>query len=105
VFLFRLFNGPRWELGNPSQLASFCTHAAAMTSLKRIELKLGTKEPSTEEAKRSELKLPMEIKRNACIHCRGCVPIRAIASRYPVDEEVSTPFRRSACIRGMKRND
>jgi hypothetical protein len=55
VLLFRLFNWPRWELGNPSQLASLCTHAVAMTSPKSVELKLGTKEPSTEEAKRCEL--------------------------------------------------
>jgi hypothetical protein len=28
VFLLGLFNWPRWEFGNPSQLAPFCTHAA-----------------------------------------------------------------------------
>jgi hypothetical protein len=33
------------------------------------ELKLGAKEPSMEEAKRYELKLPMEIKRTARIRC------------------------------------
>jgi hypothetical protein len=36
-----------------------------MTSLESIELKLGAKEPSMEEAKRCKLKLPMEIKRTA----------------------------------------
>jgi hypothetical protein len=76
-----------------------------MTSPKSVELKLGAKEPSMEEAKRCELKLPMEIKRTARIRCRGCVPIGAITSRYPVKEEVSTPIRRSTRIRGMKRKD
>jgi hypothetical protein len=77
-----------------------------MVSPKSIELKLGAKEPLTEEAKRCELKLPMEIKRTARIRCRGCVPTGAIASRYPVKEEkVSTPVRRSECIQGMKRKD
>jgi hypothetical protein len=51
MFLFGLFNWSRWELGNPSQLASSCTHALAMMSPKSVELKLGAKEPSTEEAK------------------------------------------------------
>jgi hypothetical protein len=77
-----------------------------MTSPKSVELKLGAKEPSMEEAKRCELKLPVEIKRTAHIHCGGRVPTGAIASRYPVKEEkVSTPVRRSARIRGMKRKD
>jgi hypothetical protein len=62
-----------------------------MTSLKSLELKLGAKEPSAEEAKRCKLKLPMEIKRTARICCGRRVPTRAIASRYPVKEEkVST---------------
>jgi hypothetical protein len=66
----------------------------------------GAKEPSMEEAKRCELKLPVEIKRTACIRCRGRVPTRAIASRNPVKEEkVPTPVRRLARIRGMKRKD
>jgi hypothetical protein len=96
VFLPGLFNWPRWELGNPPQFASFCTQAATMTSLKSVELKLGTKEPLAEEAKRCELKLPMEIKRTARIRCGGRVPTGAIASRYPVKEKkVSTPARRS----------
>jgi hypothetical protein len=77
-----------------------------MTSPKSVELKLGTKEPSTEEAKQCELKLPMEIKRTTRIRCEGRVPTGAIASRYPVKEEkVSTPVRRLAHIRGMKRKD
>jgi hypothetical protein len=106
VFLFELFNWPIWELGNPSQLAFSCTHAAAMTSPKSVELKLGAKEPLVEEAKHCELKLPMEIKRTARIRCGGRVPTGAIASRYPIKEEkVPTPVRRSAHIRGMKRKD
>jgi hypothetical protein len=51
VFLFELFNWPRWELGNPSHLAFSCTHATTMTSPKSVELKLGAKEPSMEDAK------------------------------------------------------
>jgi hypothetical protein len=39
-----------------------------MTSPKSVELKIGTEEPSMEEAKRCELKLPMEIKGTARIH-------------------------------------
>jgi hypothetical protein len=59
-----------------------------------------------EEAKRCELKLPVEIKRTARIRCGGRVPTGAIASRNPVKEEkISTPVRRLACIRGMKRKD
>jgi hypothetical protein len=59
-----------------------------------------------EEAKRCELKLPVEIKRTARIHCGGRVPTGAIASRNPEKEEkVPTPVRRSARIRGMKRKD
>jgi hypothetical protein len=77
-----------------------------MVSPKSVELKQGAKEPSMEEAKRCELKLPVEIKRTARIHCGGRVPTRAIASRNPVKEEnVPTPVRRSARIRGMKRKD
>jgi hypothetical protein len=77
-----------------------------MTSPKSIELKLGAKEPSMEEAKRCELKLPVEIKRTARIRYGGRVPTGAIASRNPVKEEkVPTPVRRSARIRGMKRKD
>jgi hypothetical protein len=59
-----------------------------------------------EEAKRCELKLPIEIKRTACIRCGGRIPTGAIASRNPVEEEkVPTPIRRSVRIRGMKRKD
>jgi hypothetical protein len=106
VFLFELFNWPNWELENPSHLAFSCTHAAAMMSLKSVELKQGAEEPSMEEAKRCELKLPVEIKRTARIHCEGRVPTKAITSRNPVKEEkVPTPVRRSARIRGMKRKD
>jgi hypothetical protein len=84
VFLFRLFNWPNWQLENPSHLTFSCTHAAAKVSPKSVELKQGVKEPSMEEAKRYELKLPVEIKRTACIRCGGRVPTRAIASRNPV---------------------
>jgi hypothetical protein len=99
VFLFGLFNCPRWELGNPSNLAFSCTHTAAMTSLKSVELKLGAKEPSMEEAKRCELKLPVQIKRTTRICCEGRVPTGAIASHHLVKEEkVPTPVRRSARI-------
>jgi RNase P subunit RPR2 len=46
-----------------------------------------------EEAKRCELKLPVEIKRTACISCGGRVPTGAIAPRNPVKEEkVTTPI-------------
>jgi hypothetical protein len=77
-----------------------------MTSPKSVELKLGTKEPSMEEAKRCELKLPVEIKRTARIRCRGRVPTGATASHNPVKEEkVPTSVRRSARIRGVKRKD
>jgi hypothetical protein len=58
VFLFGLFIWPNWELGNLPHQAIFCTHAAAMVSLRSVELKQGAKEPSMEEAKRCELKLP-----------------------------------------------
>jgi hypothetical protein len=106
VFLFGLFIWLNWELGNPSHQAYFCTHAAAMASPRSLELKQGTKEPSMEEAKRCELKLPIEIKRTARIHCGGFVPTGAIASRNPVKEEkVPMPIRRSVRIRGMKRKD
>jgi hypothetical protein len=50
-----------------------------------LELKLEAKEPSMEEAKRCELKLPIEIKRTARIRCGGRVPTGAIASRNPVE--------------------
>jgi hypothetical protein len=77
-----------------------------MASLRSLELKQGAKEPLMEEVKRCELKLLVEIKRTARICCGGCVPTGAIASRNPVEEEkVPTPVRRSAHIRGMKRED
>jgi hypothetical protein len=44
VFLFELFIWPNWELGNPSHLAFFCTHAAAMVSPRSVELKRGAEE-------------------------------------------------------------
>jgi hypothetical protein len=67
---------------------------------------LEAKEPSMEEAKRCELKLPVEIKRTACIRCGGRVPTGAIASRNLVEgEKVPTPVRRLARIQGMKRKD
>jgi hypothetical protein len=70
-----------------------------MTSLKSVEMKLDAKEPLAEEAKRCELKLPVEIKRTARIHCGGRVPTGAITSRYHVkDERVTTPIRRSERI-------
>jgi hypothetical protein len=69
-------------------------------------LKLEAKEPSMEEVKRCELKLPLEIKRTARIRCGGRVPTGAITSRNPVEgEKVPTPIRRSARIQGMKRKD
>jgi hypothetical protein len=69
-------------------------------------LKLEAKEPSMEEAKRCELKLPVEIKRTARICCRGRIPTGAIASRNLIEgEKVPTPVRRSARIQGMKRKD
>jgi hypothetical protein len=59
-----------------------------------------------EEAKRCELKLPVEIKRTARIRCGGHVQTGAIASRNPVKKEnVPTTVRRSVRIRGMKRKD
>jgi hypothetical protein len=59
-----------------------------------------------EEAKRCELKLPVEIKRIACIRFGGRVPTGAITSRNLVKEEkVPTPVRRSARICGMNRKD
>jgi hypothetical protein len=77
-----------------------------MVSLRSVELKQGTEEPSMEEAKRCELKLPVEIKRTARIRCEGRVPTGAIASHNPVKEEkVPTPIRRSARIHGMKWKD
>jgi hypothetical protein len=77
-----------------------------MVSPRSLELKQGAKKLSMEEAKRCELKLPIEIKRTARIRCGGRVPTRAIASRNPVKKEnIPTPVRRSARIRGMKRKD
>jgi hypothetical protein len=77
-----------------------------MVSPKSVELKQGAKEPSMEEARRCELKLPVEIKRTARIRCGGRVPTEAVASRNPVKEEnVPTPVRRSERIRGMKQKD
>jgi hypothetical protein len=59
-----------------------------------------------EEAKRRELKLPVEIKRTARIRCGGRVPTGALASRSPVEgEKVPTPVRRLARIQGMKQKD
>jgi hypothetical protein len=70
-----------------------------MVPPRSIELMQGAEEPLMEEAKRCELKLPIEIKRIARIHCRGRVPTGAITSRNPVKEEnVPTPIRRSARI-------
>jgi hypothetical protein len=106
VFLFELFIWPNWELGNQPLQAIFCTLAAAIVSPRSLELKLEAKEPSMEEAKRCELKLPVEIKRAACICCGGRVPTGAIASRNPVEgEKLPTPVRKSARIQGMKRKD
>jgi hypothetical protein len=106
VFLFGLFIWPNWELGNQSLQAIFCTHAAAIVYPRRLELKQGAKELWMEEAKRCELKLPVEIKRTTLIRCGGRVLTGAIASRNPVEEEkVPTPIRRSTHIQGMKRKD
>jgi hypothetical protein len=59
-----------------------------------------------EEAKRCEVKLPVEIKRTARICCEGRVPTGALASRNPVEgEKVPTLVRRSARIQGMKCKD
>jgi hypothetical protein len=76
-----------------------------MMSPRSVEIKLGAEEPlKPEEAKRCELKPPMEIKRTARIHSGGRVPTGAITSRYHVKKErVSTPIRRSELIRSMKR--
>jgi hypothetical protein len=106
VFLFGLFIWPNWELGNQSLQAIFCTHATAIVSPRSLELKQEAKEPSMEEAKRCELKLPVEIKRTACIRCGRRVPTGAIASRNPIErEKVPTPVKRSARIQGMKWKD
>jgi hypothetical protein len=106
VFLFEIFIWPNWKLGNQSHQAIFCTHAAAIVSPRSLELKQEAKEPSMEEAKRCELKLPVEIKRTAHIRCGGRVPTGAIASRNPVEgEKVPMPVRRSARIQGMKWKD
>jgi hypothetical protein len=94
VFFFGLFIWPNWELRNPSHLAFFSTHATAMVSPKSVKLKQGAEDPSMEEAKRCNLKLPVEIKRTTRIHCGGRVPTGAIASRNLVKEEkVPTPVR------------
>jgi hypothetical protein len=75
-----------------------------MVSPKSVELKQGVEEPSTKEAKRCELNLPVEIKRTTHIHFGGRILTGAIASRNPVKgEKVPTPIRRLARIRGMKR--
>jgi hypothetical protein len=75
-------------------------------SPRSLELKQEAKKPSMEEAKRCELKLPIEIKRTSLIHCGGRVPTGAIASRNLVKKEnIPPPVRRSARIRGMKRKD
>jgi hypothetical protein len=58
-----------------------------MASPRSLELKQGAKDPSMEEVKRCELKLPVEIKRTARIHCGGRVPTGAIASLNSVEEE------------------
>jgi hypothetical protein len=59
-----------------------------------------------EEAKRCEIKLPVEIKRTTRIRCGARVLTGAIASRNPVEgEKVPTLVRRSARIQGMKRKD
>jgi hypothetical protein len=59
-----------------------------------------------EEAKRCELKLPVDIKRTAHICCGRRVPTRAIAPRNSVEKEnILPPVRTSARIRGMKRKD
>jgi hypothetical protein len=77
-----------------------------MVSPRSVELKQGAKEPSMEEAKRCELKIPIDKKRTARIRCGGRVPTGAIASRNPIKaEKVPTPVRRSVRIRGMKRKD
>jgi hypothetical protein len=77
-----------------------------MVSPRSLELKQGAKETSMEEAKRCELKLPVDIKRTARIRCGGRVPTGAIASRNPVKEEkVPTPVRRLARILDMKQKD
>jgi hypothetical protein len=94
VFLFELFIWPNWELGNPSHQAYFCTHVAAMASLRSSELKQGAKEPLMEEVKRCKLKLPVEIKRTARIYCGGRVPTGAIASRNPVEKREG-PYART----------
>jgi hypothetical protein len=75
---------------NPLQTI-FCNLAAAIVSPTSLELKLEAKEPSMEEAKQCELKLPVEIKRTARIRCGRRVPTGAIAPRNPVEgEEVPT---------------
>jgi hypothetical protein len=77
-----------------------------MMSPNSRDLKQGAKEPSMEEAKRCELKQPVEINRTACIRCGGHVPIGAIASHNPVKEEkVPTLIQRSARILGLKKKD
>jgi hypothetical protein len=48
-----------------------------MVSPKSVELKQGAEEPSMEEAKGCELKLPLEIKRTDRVRCGGRVPTGA----------------------------
>jgi hypothetical protein len=101
-----LFIWPNWELGNQPLQAIFCNLAAAIVSPRSLEFKLDAKEPSMEEAKRCELKLPVEIKRTTHIRCGRHVSTRAIAPHNPVEgEKVPTPVRRSARIQGMNRED
>jgi hypothetical protein len=64
-----------------------------MMSPKSVELKQGAEELSMEEAKRCELKLPVEIKRTARIRCGGRVPTGAI---------LATPSRRRRSLLQIK---
>jgi hypothetical protein len=56
-------------------------------------LKQGAKEPSMEEAKQCELKLPVEIKKTARIRCGGRVLTGAIASQ--LRQKGEGPYSRS----------
>jgi hypothetical protein len=51
AFLPRLFKGTRLEPGNPSQFSFFCIQAAAMTSPRSVEIKLGAEKPLKREVK------------------------------------------------------
>jgi hypothetical protein len=86
AFLFGLFIWPNWELRNPSHLAFFCTHAAAMVSPKSVELKQGAKEPSMEDEKRASSSYPWR--------SRG--PPASIVEGMPRPElsHLATPSRR-----------